>query len=393
MAGNPVTTVEIYNKSLEKLATIKSLYPLNKQGMVLRYSKELSDYGYCTFRVSTKDPLLTQYGDILEPHKYHVRVKRAGTTVWSGAIVDNPTRNKTYIEVQAAEYEFYLDRVLIRRDAEVTSGDGKDNYRTFKSGTMAAAVTDLITKARTDFGTTHPLGPSSLTIGTIENPDYPLGFKDQNGNALTGEWSFSDFISLQFDYHSVYYVLKAFGVYTNCDFEIDDTLTFTFKKFLGNKQNALTFEYGQRGNIIDYNAPRLGRRMQNDVWGIAADTQGKVLHVNQRDENSVQTYGLLQGSEAFADVKDSNMLKARINEGLQFTRTPDDSPVNVLLNEKGYPLGQYNIGDIITVKISDHVISYQRPRRIVGITVTLHNTGRELVVVQTNKPRDKDVGG
>lgn len=387
------TTVEILNNDLEKVAEVRALYPLNEAGTVLRYSKELSDYGECLFRVSTKDPFLVEFGDILTPHAYHVRIKRGGTTVWSGAIIDNTERNRRYIEVRAAEYDFYMDKVLIRRDAEAVPGDGKNNYRLLNGSTMAQVVANLMQAFKEDLGPNHPLAALNVSAANIENPNYPQGFVDASGNALTGPWSFSDFIALQFDYHSVYYVLKAFGVYANCDFEIDENLNFYFKKYIGNKSTGITFEYGARGNIVDYNSPRLGKRMQNDIWGIAADTDGKVLHVNQRDEASIQTYGLLQGADAFSDVKDLNFLKNRVNQSLQFTKSPDDSPVNVVLSEKGYPLGQYGIGDMVTVKIKDHIIDFSQPRRIVGITVNVHNTGREMVNVQTNKPRQEDMAG
>lgn len=385
------TSVQILNKSLQVVAEVKNLYPINKNGDVLRYSKELSDYGLCTFRVQTNDPFLTGLGDILAPHSYNVRIKRGTTVVWSGAIIDNPIRNKDYVEVRAAEYDFYFDKVLIRRDAETVAGDGKDNYRTFSSGTMAAAVTSLLTDAKTDFGTTHPLG--SLNIRTVTNPDYPKNFNDASGVALTGGWNFTSFITLQFDYHTLYYVLKAFGLYAAADFEVDENLNFDFKPYIGSKATGITFSYGRQQNIIDYNFPRLGKRMINDRWGIAADRDGKILHANQRDVAAVATYGLLQDSSAYADVKDLNMLKTRMAEELQFTKTPEDSPVNVVLNEKGYPLGQYGIGDQITVRIKDHIIDFNQPRRIVGITVTVHNTGREIVVLQTNKVRERDASG
>jgi len=387
------TTIQIGTVSggvFSLVAIVKAPYPINRKGYILRYSRELSDYGECKFRVSTKDPLLSS--DILQPHVYHVRIKRGVETVWSGAIVDNTERNKNYIEVVAVEYEYYLDKILIRRDAETTAGDGKNNYRTFTSGTMAAAVTSIVDSAKTDLGTNHPLNSMTVSSGNIENPNYPAGFKTATGTPLTGGWSFSDFITLQFDYHSAYYVLKAFGLYANCDFEVDEGLVFSFKPFIGNKNSGVTFEYGTRGNIVDYNTPRLGRRMVNDIWGIAADTSGKILHINQRDATSVNTYGVLQKADAFADVKDNNFLKTRINETLQFLKTPDDSPVNVILDEKAYPIGQYGLGDIVTVKIKDNIIDFNRPRRIVGITVEVHNTGKERIVLQTNQPRAKDLG-
>lgn len=390
--SRPRTVVEILNLSLEKVAEVKNLYPLNKQGTVLRYSKELSDFGLATFRVSTKDPLLTEMGDILVPHKYHIRIRRGGTVVWRGAIVDNTERNKNFIEVVAAEYDFYLGKVLIRRDSEQVAGDGRENYRTFSTGTMAAAVTTLINDAKTDFGSSHPLSGLVVSSANIENPNYPQGFANATGQALTGAWNFSDFVTLQFDYHSVLYVLKAFGIYASCDFEIDEALNFYFKPFIGNKQTNVVFRYGTQGNVVDYNSPRYGRRMVNNLWGIAADTDGKILHVNQEDTDSRQEYGLLQDAEPFADVKDQNFLKTRVNESLNLTKTPDDSPVNVLLDEKAYPLGQYDLGDIVTIQIKDHIIDFNQPRRIVGISVDVHDTGREMVAVQTNRPKDSDVG-
>jgi hypothetical protein len=389
------TVVEILNSSLNKVAEVRNLVPINEQGFILQYSKELSDFGTCRFKVSTRDPIFTEFGDILEPHRYHIRIKRGGVVVWSGVIVDNPSRNKNYVEVKGVEYEYYFDKVLIRRDTVAPSGadttnDSWKNYRTFSSGTMASAVQTMINDAVTDFGTTHAI--SDLTINNIDNPSYPPGFVDANGSPLTGGWTFSDFLSLQFDYHSVGYVLKAFGLYADADYELDENLEFNFQEFIGNKQPHVTFRYGRQGNVVNYDLPRLGGRMTNDMWGIATTPEGVVLNVNQRDEASVQSYGLLQGSAAYADVKDANMLRSRLSEELQFVKSPETSPVNLTVDETAYPAGMYDIGDIVNVEIHDHIISYTSPRRIVGITVTLHNTGRELTVLQTNQPKERDMG-
>lgn len=387
------TTVEILNKSLSKVAEIKNLVPINKDGMILRYSKELSDYGKCLFRVASDDPIFDTLGDILQPHVYNVRIKRGATTVWQGAIVNNTQRTKNFVEVEAYEYLYYLDKILIRRTSNnpaTTQADGL--FRIFNSGTMSSAITSLIQNAASDFGSNHLL--SALAVGTIDNPSYPQGFTDSSGTALSGTWSFSSAVSLQFDFHTVYYVIKAFGIYTFCDFQIDNTLTFNYRTFLGNKHSDITFQYGSdsKGNIVDYNLPRLGRRMVNDLWGIATDNNGRIFNVEQVDTTSKNTYGKLEDANAYADVKDNNFLRTRLVQDLQYTKTPDNAPINILLNENGYPLGQYDIGDIVTVKVKDNVINYQQQRRVVGITVNLHNTGRELVTVQTNRPRDADLG-
>lgn len=390
------TIIEILNRSLEKVAEARALYPINKQGMVLRYSKELSDYGTCTFRLRPQDPIFTDFGDILEPHKYHIRIKRGKTTVWQGAIVDNPHRTHNYVEVKGAEYEFYLDKVQIKRTSAVSFGGtepGEDigkHYRIFSSGTMATAVTNIVTEGVAAFGENHIM--ADVTIGTVENPDYPKNFADSDGNALTGAWNFSDDVVLQFDYQSVSYALKAFGIYASADFRINNDLEFEFKKFLGNKNHGVGFFYGTQGNIVDYDIPRLGSRMVNDLTGIATDPNGAVLHTNKSDSQSKEEYGLLQDAAAFADVKDKNALNARLAEQLRLTSRPESSPHNFLLNEEGYPLGQYDIGDLITAKVQDGAIDYKEVRRVTGITVNLHNTGRELVTVQTNAPRPEDIG-
>lgn len=389
MSHHPRTVVEILNRNLAKIAEVKALYPINEQGMVLRYSKELSDYGACTFRIASADPIFDQFGDILVPHKYHVRLKRAGVVVWQGAIVDNPRRNKTFIEVKAHEYEYYLDKILVSRTSESTPGSGY-HYRTFSTGTMIAAVQTLITEAKTSFGTDHIL--YDMAVGDLENPNYPSQFSTSSNVALTGSWNFSADVTLQFDYHSVLYVLKTFGIYGSCDFRFNNDLTLDFKPFIGNRNNSLVFQYGSRGNIVDYEAPRLGGRMANDITGIAATPDGVILHANKRDEAAIQEYGLLQTVTAYSDVKDKNSLQARLAEELRFLKTPEDSPINVILNEKAYPLGQFDVGDIVTVSVQDNVIDFKLPRRIVGYTVNLHNTGRELTTIQTNKVKDSDLG-
>jgi hypothetical protein len=399
--ANTRTVVEILNTSLAKIAEVKNLYPITQQGMLLRYSQELSDYGKCMFRVSTKDPLWTTYGDIFVPHQYHVRIKRGGTVVFQGAIIDNKSRNKNYVEINAAEYEFYLDKIRIKRNtsapASWTAQYGTDggwvNYRNFETGTMAAAVTAIINETIAGFGTQHVLG--AMTLGTIETPDYPNNFVTSATIPvpMTGPWTFTSDVALQFDYHSVKYVLQAFGAYTNADFEITKDLVFNFKSFIGsNRQYELTFQYGTFGNIVDYDVPRFGGRMANDVMGIAVDDNGNVLHVSEVDTTSITTYGLMQDTKNFTDVKNENILRARLVEELKFIKTPNDSSVNIVLNEKSYPLGQYGIGDIVTVKIKDHIIDFNQPRRIVGITVNLHSTGREMVTIQTNKPKEGQYG-
>lgn len=386
------TIVEILDINLNVITPIKALRPFDQAGNVLQYSREMSDYGKCHFMVSAFDPLLFTYGDIFQPHKFHVRVRKGTSIVWQGAIVDNPRRNKATIEIVALEYEFYLSKKLVHRTSPDVNGTA-DIYRNFKSGTMSDAVTAIMNETIADYAASnHVL--SRMTLGAIENPNYPPNMiSDYNSTPLTGAWYFGDGSQatmgpqLQFDYHTIIYILKAFGMYSYADFKIGNDLKFNFKKFYGNNLSTnLSFNYGKQGNIIDYNLPRLGMRQTNNLLAIATDPNGVILHVNPTDQSAIGTYGLMEGVAAYSDVKSQSILNARGNAELPFIATPDETNASIYLNENGYPLGQYDIGDLITIKVKNIGVDFNQIRRIVGITVVEHETGREHIAIQTNTP-------
>lgn len=397
MSTKVQTQVQVLDSSLNMVAILPALYPLDKSGNILRYSREMDDYGKCTFRVSAQDVIHANYGDILIPHKYWIRIVRAGYTVWQGAIIDNSRRNSDFVEIQAATPLWYLSKILINRSSNNPATNQADSiYRIFNSGTMAAAVTSIMNETRTNAigaAGVHPL--ASMTVGTITNPNYPPNMTDGNTppHALTGGWSFGNGATapqLQYDFHSVLYVLKSFGAYTYANFYFDDSLVFNFVPFRGNNlTQSVTFRWGGGSNvpanIVGYNMPRLGERMVNDLYGIAVDPNGLVLHYNQQDQASITSYGLLQGVAAYSDVKDQATLNARVQAELPLISSPDNAAVSITVNEKGYPLGLYNVGDIVNIQIIDRALTFNDNRRIVGYTVMLHNTGREISTIQTNK--------
>lgn len=403
-----VHSIEILDAALNLITPIFTPYPLDGSGNIMRYSKELSDFGTCTFRISSYDPLLTKFGAIYTPHKYHVRIRRAGIVVWSGAIIEIIKQNKDFIEVTAAEYLWYLGKKLIHRTSnDPVTGTANGIYRIFQSGNMAQAVTAIMNETLADWsnysasvngqGITildagHIL--STMTLGEIDNPDYPPNITDGNGNALSGGWQFVPLdtatggFTLQYDFQTVLYVLKSFGAYTYADFTIDENLQFSFRSFLGNDQQyQVNLVWGKRGNAYDYNIPSYGQRMINSLVGVATDNNGVVLFYNQADQTSITDNGLIEGVAAYSDVKAQSILQARIQAELPLISTPDDTAMSMVLNERtNYPIGTWDIGDIITCTVTNAGLSFNEPRRVVGITTTVGNTGRELTTIQTNKP-------
>lgn len=392
------TTIQILDSSLNYITKVTSPAPLNNGGVILQYSKELSDFGTAKFRISAYDPLFTAYGDIVKPHKYHVRIIRGTAVVWQGAIIANTKRTKDYVEVVAAEYVWYLGKILVKRTSvDPNTGTADNIFRIFNSGTMSTAVTAVMNETIALYaGTSHAL--ASLALGTIENPNYPPNMTDGNipPAALTGAWNFGNGVTgpqLTFDFHSVLYILKSFGTYSYADFNIDKNLQFNFKRFLGNDHHYdVNFVWGKHGNVIDFNLTRLGQRQVNDFYGIATDPSGKILNTEQSDQTSIGVNGYLMGVAAYADIKDQATLNARIQAELPFVSTADASADNVLLDETAYPLGLYDIGDIVSVRVNHIMVTYSAIKRIVGITVNLHDTGRELTTVQLNTPLPSQYG-
>lgn len=392
--------IEILDSSLNLVTWIQAPVPLDTSGTVIRYSKELSDYGQCTFRISNYDSAFTQFGDIVEPHKYHVRINRDGVYVWQGAIIENSKRTKDFTEVVAAEYLWYLDKVLVSRTSNnPATGKADALYRIFSSGTMASAVTTIMNETISKWSTgQHAL--ATITLGTIENPNYPPNMT--NGASppkkLSGAWSFGDGTAapkMTFDFHSILYILKSFGAVSFADFNIDHNLKFNFYKFLGNDHHYdVNFVWDQQGNTVDFNITRLGQRQVNDIIGIAVDDSGQILHQEQSDQPSIKNYGLLEGVAAYVDIKDQATLNARVAAELPLVNTPDSSADTFVLNETAaYPLGTWDIGDIITAKVNHTAFTYNQVKRIVGVTVAVHNTGRELTTVQLNNPLPWQYGG
>lgn len=383
---SPDYKVYILNANRERIARLKNLVVFDTEGNILKYAKQLSNYGYCKFRIGRNDPVLAQHGNILQPYKYGVEVTRGGITVWIGMIVNNPHRKRNYIDVMAYGYLFRWKKLQVNHDPELKPGDGLDNYRTFKSGTMAAAITATFNEGKTKAGGSDIL--ASFTLGEITNPQFPDGFTKDDGSTLAGDWTFSDDMTLQFDYKSILYVWQTFGMYANCDMEITDDLKLNFKPYIGTRQNNIVFRYGRNGNILDYDVPLRGERTTNDLMGIAADLEGNVLHISQRDEASVADLGLLQDAEGFLDVKERNALKIRLSEEMRFRSTPDSS-INVLLNERAHPVGKWGLGDTVTVKIGDpaNIVVVDEARRITAYSIAVRNTGKEFVTVETNPER------
>lgn len=379
--ATPHHTVEILNSSKAPLTQLNAFYPLDSTKAYLRYTTKLSDYGKARFRIKTQDRVWATYGDIFKPYVNHVRIYRDGVQVWQGIIVNNPQRTKDFVEVEAYEYLYLLNKVLIRH--EPADGQGAENFRTFKSGTMASAITSLISDAAADGGALL----SGMTAGTITNPNFPPSYTDFQNNNIGGQaWAFSDNFYIKFDYRSVLYVLTQFATYVGFDISMDSSYVVTFSRRIGADKPSLVFSYSTWGNLSDFNAPKDGGNMANAITGVAADNQYNIIHLEQTDQASIATYGKLAAVAAFNDVKNTDLLRSRLTEELRLSSVPD-AEVQLFPNDKAYPYGEYVVGDSVTVDIDYYGIETNVLRRIVAYENSVLPSGYEQIRLIGNVPR------
>ncbi len=373
--------VELLDKDRNPIALVSGFVPIDTSHNFLEYITKLSDYGSCRFRIPTRDKTWTTNGDIALSYANHVRVSRSGSTAWQGVMVNNPIRNSNYIEIQAYEYEYLLKRAIPRRDP--ADGNGAENYRNFKSGSMDSVLRTLVNEAVIDY----PVTLGKLTVGTIVNPTFPTNFTDINNAAIGGQpWQFSNNFQTKFDYRSLYYMIDQLAIYAKCDWEVTKDLVLNFKPRIGADKPELLFEYAKYGSIENYNAPRSGENMANHLIGVAADNQYNILKEEATDQASITKYGKISDVVAYADVKNINLLRSRLAEELRLTSTPD-SELHATLNHNAYPLGQYGIGDGVTLKVTNGIIQVNNLRKIVAIDVKVSDVGKETIRLVTNLPR------
>lgn len=382
--ASPTYIVEILDKSLQPITRLQNFVPLNKTGDYLSYSSRLSDSGTARFRVATDDPVLTKYGNILQPWANHVRITRDKNVVFQGYIQDLPERNARYIEVRAYTYLEMLKKGQIQHDAVSVDGEDVKNYQ---SGTMAGAINALITEIRAN---ATGLAIANITAGTIDNPLFPVGFIDAANVGIGGQaWTFTANFLLKFDFVDWHYILTAFGIYSAYDFELTTDLKLNFRKRLGIDRPELVFEYGQYGMIEDFNAPLDGKNQVNHILAIGADNNNNTIKVElPEDSVSITKYGRLVGVGAYNDVKNKALLGQRLAEDLRLNSTPD-TELRIVLNQRAYPYGVYSLGDSATFRIHFGAIDFDGLREIIGIQTTIHNTGKEHITLTTNKPRIK----
>jgi hypothetical protein len=359
----------ILNSLGAKIAHVKNLVPI-KGTTCLEFEDYLSNYGSLKFRIQTKDPLLATT-NIVEPHKYLIRLERDNATVFEGPIVNNPKRNHQFIEVEAKTYAWYLTKVQVNHTA--TTPD----FRQFNAGTMATAVDTLF-----DEGVALANSPiHDFTVGTITNPDYPW--------AKETAWTFTTNLFMEFQHQDLFSVISSMANASNADFTVSDDKVFDFKPSIGTTRNDVTITFGRGGNCDDYDSPLDGEGMFNEIVCASFNsTGGSIIRSNVMSDTSLYTdYHRLWAGFMFDESLSPDTLNERAKRLLLLNKIAN-AQVDLVLNEKAMPMGTYNLGDYIRVNINDGPISFNKERRIIGWKVSVMSNGVERTTLVTSERFD-----
>ena len=352
------------DSSGNKLAYIKNFYSLTKEGKVLEYSDFLSSYGELRFRIQTKDPVASQ--GVLNPYQNHIKLYRDNALVWAGVVISLPERNHTYIEVVAKTYAYLFTKVQVAHTS--TTPD----YREFKTGTMATAITTLFNEGKAV--TSSPI--VGYTLGTVDNPNYPWS---------TTAWTFTDAFSMRFEYANLFSVINSFADITNADWTVSMDKVFTFRTLIGRDRPDISFRYGKGGNVENYNSPLDGEKYVNDFIVASLDKSGaKIIKWNGTDTSTYATHGRLFGAALINENLDQNFLNEK-GKAIFGLNKRLDSEVSVMLNSKALPMGVYDLGDTVKINISDGPIEVNQSCRIVGWRVSIDDVADEKITLWFNK--------
>lgn len=351
--------VEILDQSGNVQSVVKNLVSFTKDKQALKFNDYLSSYGTCNFRVKTLDPGFST--DYLEPYKYFIRIKRFKKTVWYGVITDAPSRTHEFVDIQARTLAFLFTK------CEISPSDFTVLTRVFKTGTMGAAITTIFNEAKNR--SSSPV--ASFTIGTIENP-YKLN--------TTTTYTFNDTDYLEMPYMSTMDFLSIVSDITNTDWEVTSGGVFNYRRKMGRFRD-ISFKWGKYGNMRDYNIPISGSNKTNLLIGLAVNTAGKLIRHEATNAASIDTYKRLWGFKVFENANTQSILNALTKEELRVRGTGVELK-RYSVNEEALSL---ELGDEFVVDIQDNIISERETRRLVGLEVSVSDTGFEKFELITNR--------
>lgn len=164
----------------------------------------------------------------------------------------------------------------------------------------------------------------------------------------------------------------------------ETTPTFTFSRDVGSDQENVVFELDSE--IVDFNIPRDNRSISNWVKGFAIGEGPVVLSAEYTEPDSQNSWYLREFYPFFANVTAQDDLNSR-SENFSLDRKDPRRDMKIKLAAGLTPFDGYALGDSIRVRLNRGRVNIDELRRVVGMEVSIDDTGIENIAPVLQKKR------
>jgi len=326
-----------------------------------------NDIGRCVFFIPHNDVKLSPTS-VPDAGFSEILIYRDGVLRWQGIVsIVQDTIDGTWV------YGETLHAVLgwygVRYDQKYTGS---------AIGTIISGEYDNIA------GRTGNIFSAKLTKGTIQNP-YQVS---TTSNLVITRTLYNDNF-LQFLQEMVAVVrgemTPAWSQQAVFDISLSATApTFSFMRNVGAEKPDVVFELNSE--IVDFNIPRNNRFISNVVKGFAVQEGPKVLTKESTDTTSRTAWYRREAYPYFGSATDQADLDQRTNDLLREMKDPDRE-MNLKFASGMTPFDGYVMGDSVKVRIKKGRVNIDEYRRVIGMEVSIEDTGIERTVPILQKPR------
>lgn len=326
-----------------------------------------NDVGRCRFFIPFNDLKLSTTS-VPDDRISRIYIYRNGTLIWQGVtqIVQDTLDG---VWVYGETYEAILSWYGVRYNQAYTST---------AIGTIITNEYDNIETRTNNFFSTH------FTQGTIEAP-YISG--TSNNLTITRTLfneNFLDFLKQM--------VLSARAEMTstwsqNTVFKIsfsETAPTFTFTRNAGSNKDDVILELDSE--IVDYNIPRDMRSITNEVKGLAITTGPSVISATYSDTTSQCMWYRREFYPFFNNITAQSDLNQRTSNFMSDRKAPQRD-MKIQLAAGLAPFDGYVMSDNIRVRINRGRVSIDEYRRVIGMEVSIDDSGVEVTTPVLQKAR------
>lgn len=307
----------------------------------LSFGKKVNDYGSCSFEVPIKNPKIAS---LISLRQYSVWVYRLGELIWSGEQAVRSARLNENSNNWATIYCYGWFELLEHRYLS-----SQKTYDQIEAGEIAWDLIDTL-QADSDMG---------ILKGDIAETMLRDRTYDDTQNVYEA-------------------IVNLTNVINGFDFEINDNKVFNVYEEIGVDRTDLILEYGYNIKTVDITEDFKNPVNRAIVLGDSGDIEDP-LRITRNNTDLQALYGVREGLLNEMMVTEISTLQEK-GDALIRKRGNELFRVTLDLIKSSFPtIGDFALGDTITLKIQNGIYNIERPFRIYEWSINYEDTGVEIL--------------